>query len=58
MVEGCPRSDGGTDGNGGKGFKRKNEMVRHGLVHNSPGFRCPFCPERERKYPRPDNLLR
>ncbi|KAF4170947.1 hypothetical protein CNMCM8927_006631 [Aspergillus lentulus] len=30
-VEGCAR------GVGGKGFKRKNEMIRHGLVHNSPG---------------------
>ncbi|TRX94440.1 hypothetical protein FHL15_004595 [Xylaria flabelliformis] len=28
---GCPRSE------GGKGFKRKNEMIRHGLVHDSPG---------------------
>ncbi|KAK6605618.1 C2H2 type zinc finger domain-containing protein [Botrytis cinerea] len=41
---------------GGKGFKRKNEMIRHGLVHDSPGYVCPFCPEREHKYPRPDNL--
>ncbi|KAI1337784.1 hypothetical protein F5Y15DRAFT_143927 [Xylariaceae sp. FL0016] len=30
-VKGCPRSE------GGKGFKRKNEMIRHGLVHDSPG---------------------
>ncbi|KAK6601606.1 C2H2 type zinc finger domain-containing protein [Botrytis cinerea] len=43
---------------GGKGFKRKNEMIRHGLVHDSPGYVCPFCPEREHKYPRPDNLQR
>ncbi|PKX89695.1 uncharacterized protein P174DRAFT_464108 [Aspergillus novofumigatus IBT 16806] len=35
-VEGCAR------GVGGKGFKRKNEMIRHGLVHNSPGYVCPF----------------
>jgi hypothetical protein len=28
----CPR------GPGGKGFKRKNEMIRHGLVHQSPGY--------------------
>ena len=48
----CPRSE------GGKGFKRKNEMIRHGLVHESPGYVCPFCPEREHKYPRPDNLQR
>jgi hypothetical protein len=40
------------------GFKRKNEMIRHGLVHDSPGYVCPFCPDREHKYPRPDNLQR
>ncbi|ETS83389.1 hypothetical protein PFICI_05265 [Pestalotiopsis fici W106-1] len=51
-VKGCPRSE------GGKGFKRKNEMIRHGLVHESPGYVCPFCPDREHKYPRPDNLQR
>lgn len=49
---GCPRSE------GGKGFKRKNEMIRHILVHNSPGDECPFCPDREHKYPRPENLQR
>ncbi len=31
-VPDCPR------GPGGKGFKRKNEMIRHGLVHQSPGY--------------------
>ncbi|TPX08263.1 uncharacterized protein E0L32_001841 [Thyridium curvatum] len=31
-VQGCPRSE------GGKGFKRKNEMIRHGLIHESPGY--------------------
>ncbi|KAK4137815.1 hypothetical protein BT67DRAFT_122467 [Trichocladium antarcticum] len=51
-VAGCPR------GETGKGFKRKNEMIRHGLVHDSPGYVCPFCPDREHKYPRPDNLQR
>ncbi|KAF2476471.1 uncharacterized protein BDR25DRAFT_210733 [Lindgomyces ingoldianus] len=51
-VAGCSR------GEGGKGFKRKNEMIRHGLVHASPGYVCPFCPDREHKYPRPDNLQR
>ncbi|KAL1613273.1 hypothetical protein SLS60_001505 [Paraconiothyrium brasiliense] len=51
-VAGCPRAE------GGKGFKRKNEMIRHGLVHASPGYVCPFCPDREHKYPRPDNLQR
>lgn len=52
QVSNCPRSE------GGKGFKRKNEMIRHGLVHESPGYICPFCPDREHKYPRPDNLQR
>ncbi|KAK4230909.1 metallothionein expression activator [Podospora fimiseda] len=51
-VPGCSRAE------GGKGFKRKNEMIRHGLVHDSPGYVCPFCPDREHKYPRPDNLQR
>ncbi|KAF3938691.1 hypothetical protein ABW19_dt0208193 [Dactylella cylindrospora] len=51
-VPGCPR------GEGGKGFKRKNEMIRHGLVHQSPGYVCPFCPDKEHRYPRPDNLQR
>lgn len=51
-VKGCPR------GVGGKGFKRKNEMIRHGLVHTSPGYICPFCQDKEHRYPRPDNLLR
>ena len=51
-VKHCSRSE------GGRGFKRKNEMIRHGLVHQSPGYICPFCPEREHRYPRPDNLQR
>ncbi|KAK2469038.1 hypothetical protein H9L39_19306, partial [Fusarium oxysporum f. sp. albedinis] len=51
-VKGCERSE------GGKGFKRKNEMIRHGLVHDSPGYVCPFCPDREHKYPRPSTLQR
>jgi hypothetical protein len=52
LVQGCSR------GPGGQGFKRKNEMKRHGLVHSSPGFICPYCPDREHRYPRPDNLQR
>jgi hypothetical protein len=51
-VPGCPRAE------GGKGFKRKNEAIRHGLVHEQPGYTCPFCPDRVHKYPRPDNLQR
>ena len=51
-VKDCRRSE------GGKGFKRKSELVRHGLVHESPGYVCPFCPNREHKYPRPDNVQR
>lgn len=48
----CPRSKGGI------GFKRKNEMIRHQLVHMSPGYSCPYCPDREHRYPRPDGLQR
>lgn len=48
----CPRSMGGM------GFKRKNEMIRHGLVHDSPGYVCPFCVDQQHRYPRPDNLQR
>lgn len=33
----CPEV-GCARGPGGKGFKRKNEMIRHGLVHQSPGY--------------------
>jgi hypothetical protein len=51
-VHGCPRS------NGGQGFKTKSELIRHGIVHQSPGYVCPFCPDRDHKYPRPDNLKR
>jgi hypothetical protein len=51
-VQGCSRAL------GGKGFKRRNELIRHGLVHGSPGYTCPFCTEKEHKYPRPDNLQR
>jgi len=52
-VSGCPRSE------SGQGFKRKNEMKRHALVHRSPGYVCPFCSGAViHKYPRPDNLLR
>jgi hypothetical protein len=51
-VKGCPRAL------GGKGFKRKNEMIRHQLVHDSPGYICPFCADQQHKYPRPDNLQR
>ena len=49
-VDGCPRAT--------VGFKRKNEMKRHGLVHASPGYECPFCQDRAHRYPRPDNLQR
>ncbi len=49
-VDGCPRAT--------VGFKRKNEMKRHGLVHASPGYECPFCRDRAHRYPRPDNLQR
>jgi hypothetical protein len=51
-VKGCYR------GEGGKGFKTKNEMIRHGLQHESLGYVCPYCVYRQHKYPRPDNLQR
>ena len=54
----CPRDDCARS-KPGRGFKRKNEMLRHGLVHDSPGYICPFCsPEKEHRYPRRDNLQR
>ena len=34
------------------------DFARHGLVHTSPGYMCPFCPDQQHKYPRPDNLQR
>ncbi|EXM12348.1 hypothetical protein FOTG_19151, partial [Fusarium oxysporum f. sp. vasinfectum 25433] len=51
-VQGCPRNV------KGEGFKRRSEMVKHGLTHNSPGYICPFCSPKKVKhrYPRPDNL--
>ncbi|KAH8691921.1 hypothetical protein BGW36DRAFT_464526 [Talaromyces proteolyticus] len=51
-VPGCER------GVGGKGFKRKYDMDRHGLVHDSPVYGCPFCTDSQHKYPREDNLQR
>jgi len=51
-VKDCPRGKGGT------GFRRKNELIRHSLIHQVPGYICPYCPDREHKYPRPDDLQR
>lgn len=34
---------------GGKSFKRKNEMIRHDLIYKSPDYVCSFCPESEKK---------
>jgi hypothetical protein len=51
-VKGCPRAA------GGKGFKIKNDMIRHGRVHDSRGYTCPFCADQQHRYPRPDNLMR
>ncbi|KAI9809674.1 MAG: hypothetical protein M1825_000106 [Sarcosagium campestre] len=50
----CPHSEGGEK----KGFKRRNELKRHRLVHEPPRYVCPFCPDKQRSYPRPDNLQR
>jgi hypothetical protein len=49
-LKGCPR------GIGGKGFKTKNEMIRHGLVYDSQGYLCPYCLDNQHVYSRPDNL--
>lgn len=53
-VKGCAR------GEGGKPFKKKYEMIRHGLEHPfaPAGYVCPFCKDIEHKYPRPENLQR
>lgn len=51
-VKGCPRAE------GGRGFKRQIEMIRHGLVHESSGYVCPFCIDRQRKFLRPTALQR
>ncbi|KAM7213888.1 hypothetical protein V8F06_010707 [Rhypophila decipiens] len=51
-VSGCPRAE------GGKGFRRRGEMLRHGLLHSAPGYVCPFCPDSEHKYLMPDTLQR
>ncbi|CAI7595015.1 unnamed protein product [Penicillium crustosum] len=52
----CP-SEGCACDQGGKGFKRTNEMMHHGLVHG-PSYLCPFCPGQQHNYPGPDDLLR
>lgn len=52
LVKACYR------GEDGKSFKRKNEMIRHDLQHESLGYVCPYCVYRRHKYPRPDNLQR
>ena len=51
-VKGCSRSE------DGKGFEKRKEMIRHELVHQSPRYICPFCPDRENKFRRADNLQR
>ncbi|RFU25884.1 hypothetical protein B7463_g10453, partial [Scytalidium lignicola] len=52
-VKGC------RSGEGGSGFVTKFDLMRHALAHDPPGYYvCPFCPDRERIFPRPDNLQR
>ncbi|KAF7503396.1 hypothetical protein GJ744_003918 [Endocarpon pusillum] len=51
-LKSCPRSV------SGRGFKRMDALVQHRLIHNSPGYICPFCTDQEHRYPRPDNLQR
>jgi hypothetical protein len=72
-VKGCPRGPGGQGFKRKNEMIRwvndrkiqilKNSILipflcRHGLVHTSPGYICPFCPDQQHKYPRPDNLQR
>jgi hypothetical protein len=52
-VEDCPKRFGGS----APGFKRKNELVRHQLIHKELEFRCPWC-NKGHTYARPDNLQR
>lgn len=52
----CPRR-GCSRNADGKGFKRKNEMIRHELGHEPQEYACPYC-HVKRVYPRPDNLQR
>ena len=48
----CHRSD------AGKPSGRKYQLIHRGLFHNHLGYVCPFCPDREHKYPRPHDLQR
>ncbi|KAF1842060.1 uncharacterized protein K460DRAFT_178202 [Cucurbitaria berberidis CBS 394.84] len=41
-----------------EGSKRKSEMLRYEPIHRAPGYVCPFCPDSEHRYPRPDSLYR
>jgi hypothetical protein len=41
----------------GQGESSKAESKRRPF-HESPGYMCPFCPDRDHKYPRPENLQR
>lgn len=71
LIEGCPR---GIGGQGFKRKNEMIRCVsppisilivllntvlrRHGLVHTSHGYICPFCTDQQHGYPRPDNLRR
>ncbi|OAQ63779.1 zinc finger, c2H2 type domain-containing protein [Purpureocillium lilacinum] len=39
-----------------RSFKRKIDLTKHGWVHNSSGYSCPFCTDKKREFYRPDNL--
>lgn len=49
-VKDCPHHE------GGRGFKWVNDMIQHWLGHGSPGYTCPYCPDRKGKFPRSDLL--
>lgn len=42
----------------GKSFKNKSTWTRHGLLHGSSVYGCPFCTDESYKYTRPDYLQR
>ncbi|KAH6889367.1 hypothetical protein B0T10DRAFT_487861 [Thelonectria olida] len=42
----------------GNGFRTKNELILHGLFHDSRGLRCPFCPNQGLEHSTPDEFIR
>jgi hypothetical protein len=40
------------------GYKRMNTIMRHGIMHESPGYVCSFCSNQQHNYLQPDNIHR